>query len=98
MIIVIILVIVICVVQLHSLLGTLEMQTSRGRSGHFALFNCWILGHTKYNGVQRIYCDPFPNKKFYGAHRMDLVFVCPPGVQARGFVMTPDSVWYFVVC
>ena len=25
---------------------------------------------------------------------MDLVFVRPPGVQAGGFVLTPDSVWY----
>ena len=80
--------------QLHSLLETLEMQTSRDRSGHFALYNCLILGHTKYKGVQRIYCDPFPKKKFYGANRMDLVFVRPPGVQPGGFVLTPDSVWY----
>ena len=70
------------------------MQTSYKRSGHFALYNCLTLGHTKYEGVQRIYCDPFPNKKFYGTNRMDLVFVRPPGVQPGGFVVTPDSVWY----
>ena len=39
-----------------------------------------ILGNTKYKGVQRIFCDPFPNKTFYGTNRMDLVFVRPPGV------------------
>ena len=33
------------------------------RSGHFALYNCLTLGHTKYKGVQRIYCNPFPRKK-----------------------------------
>ena len=25
---------------------------------------------------------------------MNLVFVCPPGVQPGGFVLTPDVVWY----
>ena len=70
------------------------MQTTRLRPGHFALYNCMILSHTKYEGVQRIHCDPFPNKKFYGTHRMDPVFVRPPGVEPRGFVLTPASVWY----
>ena len=81
-------------VQLNSLLRTLELKTSRKRTGHFALYNCMILGHTKYEGVQRVYCDPFPRKLFYGSNRMDLVFVRPPGVQPGGFTPTPDSVWY----
>jgi len=58
------------------------------------LYNYLVLGHTKYEGVQRIYCDPFPNKKFYSNHRMDLVFVRPPVVQPGGFFLIPDSVWY----
>ena len=70
------------------------MQTSRQRTGHFALYNCMVLAHTKYEGVQRIYCDPFPNKTFYSTHRMDPVFVRPSGVDPGGFVLTPASVWY----
>ena len=27
------------------------MQTTRDRSGHFALFNCLILGHTKHKTI-----------------------------------------------
>ncbi len=26
--------------------------------------NCVLLGHTKYKGVQLIYCNPFPAKQF----------------------------------
>ena len=80
--------------QLHSLLETLELQTTHKRRGHFALYNCLVLGNTKYPGVQRIYCDPFPKKTFYSRNRMDLVIVRPPGVAPGGFVLCPDSVWY----
>ena len=78
--------------QLHSLLETLQMQTSRDSSGHFALFNCLMLGHTKYKGVQRIYCDPFPKKGSTAPTEWTLsssVLL----VYSRGFVLTPDSVW-----
>ena len=53
-----------------------------------------IRRHTKYKGVQRVSCDPFPKKFFYGSNRMDLVFVRPPGVQPGGFTLTSDSVRY----
>ena len=43
-----------------ALLGTLEFQQSAKRKGHFALYNCLVLGHTKYKGVQRVYSNPFP--------------------------------------
>ena len=41
--------------QVNALLQTLELQESAQRKGHFALFNCLVLGHTKYRGVQRVY-------------------------------------------
>jgi hypothetical protein len=37
----------------------LELKHSAQRKGHFALCNCLVLGHTKYNGVQRVYCNHF---------------------------------------
>ena len=80
--------------QVNALLQTLELQESAQRKGHFALFNCLVLGHTKYRGVQRVYCNPFPTKMFYGSHRMDLVMIRPPGIDNGAFVVSPESVWY----
>ena len=70
------------------------MQDSAQHRGHFALYNCLVLGHTKFPGVQRIYCSPFPAKKFYGSHRLDPVFIRPPGINKGAFVVSPDTVWY----
>jgi hypothetical protein len=81
-------------VQVTALLGTLEFQESARRKGHFALFNCLVLGHTKYKGVQRVYCNPFPAKPFQGSHRLDMVIIRPPGIDNGGFVVSPDTVWY----
>ena len=53
--------------QVDALLKTLELQESAQRKGRFSLFNCLVLGHTKYNGVQRVYCNPFPSEMFVGA-------------------------------
>ena len=39
------------IVQVTALLATLELQESARRKGHFALYNCLVLGHTKYSGV-----------------------------------------------
>ncbi len=61
--------IMIIVCQITAFLQTLEPQDSARHKGHFALYNCLVLGHTKYMGVQRIYCNPFPAKPFYGSHR-----------------------------
>jgi hypothetical protein len=72
----------------------LELQESAKRKGHFALYNCLVLGHTKHKGVQRVYCNPFPNKMFYGSHRMDPVIIRPPGVDNGAFVVSPATVWY----
>ena len=80
--------------QVDALLKTLELQESAERKGHFALFNCLVLGHTKYRGVQRVYCNPFPAKMFYGSHRMDPVMIRPPGIDNGAFVVSPESVWY----
>ncbi len=48
---------------ISSLLQILEMQDSAQHKGHLALYNCLVLGHTKFPGVQRIYCNPFPAKR-----------------------------------
>ena len=53
-----------------------------------------MLGHTKYNGVQRVYCNPFPAKPCYGSHLLDLVVIRPPGIDNGAFVVSPDTVWY----
>ncbi len=65
--------------QVTALLRTLEFQQSAKRKGHFALYNCLVLGHTKYNGVQRVYCNPFLAKPFYSCHCLDMVMIRPPG-------------------
>ena len=54
--------------QVTALLGTLEFQESAKRKGHFALYNCLVLGHTKYKGVQQVYCNPFPAKPVHCSH------------------------------
>jgi hypothetical protein len=63
-----------------ALLKTLEFQESASSKGHFALYNCLVLGHTKYNGVQRIYCNPFSAKPFQGSHRLDMVMIRLQGI------------------
>ena len=82
------------ILQVDALLKTLELQESAQRKGHFALFNCLVIGHTKYKGVQRVYCNPFPAKPFHGSHRLDLVMIRPPGIDNGAFVVSPNSVWY----
>ena len=80
--------------QVTALLQTLEVQDSAKRRGHFALFNCLVLGHTKYKGVHRVYCNLFPKKMFYGSHRMDPIIIRPPGIDNGAFVVSPETVWY----
>jgi hypothetical protein len=82
------------ILQVDALLKTLELHGSAQHKGHFSLFNCLVIGHTKYKGVQRVYCNPFPAKTFHGSHRMDLVMIRPPGIENGAFVVSPDSVWY----
>ncbi len=62
--------------------------------GSFALFNCLVLGHTKHNGAQLVYSNPFPAKLFHGSHRLDIVMIRPPGIDNGAFVLSPDTVWY----
>ncbi len=76
---------------------TLELQESAKPKGHFALFNCLVLGHAKYKGVQRVYCNAFSKKTFYGSHRMDPVIIRPPGIDYGAFVVWPETVWYACV-
>ncbi len=82
------------ILQVDALLTTLELQGSAQRKGHFGLLNCLVIGHTKYKGVQCVYCNPFPAKPFHGSHRLDLVMIRPPGIDNGAFVVSPDSVWY----
>ena len=86
--------IIVVIVQVNALLETLDFTESAERKGHFSLYNCLVLGHTKYNGVQRVYCNPFSAKQFYGSHRLDLVMIRPPGVDHGAFEVSSDSVWY----
>jgi hypothetical protein len=79
--------------QVNALLEILELKDSAQRKSHFVLYNCLVLGHTKYNGVQLVYCNPFPAKPLYGSHQLDLVMIRPPGIDNGAFVVTPDSVW-----
>ena len=82
------------ILQVTALLATLELQDSARRKGHFAVYNCLVLGHTKYSGVQRVYCNPFLTKMFYGSHRIDPVMIRPPGIDNGAFVV---SIWYACV-
>ena len=82
------------ILQVDALLKTLELHGSAQHKGHFSLFNCLVIGHTKYKGVQRVYCNPFPAKPFHGSHRLDLVMIRLPGIDNGAFVVSPDSVWY----
>jgi hypothetical protein len=72
----------------------MELQDSAKRQGPFALFNCLVLGHTKYNGVQQVYCNPCPAKTFHGSHHLDIVMIRPPGINNGAFVVSPDTIWY----
>jgi hypothetical protein len=85
---------VLIILQVDALLKTLELQESAQHKGQFGLFNCVVIGHTKYKGVQRVYCNLFPAKSFHGSHRLDLVMIRPPGIDNGAFVVSPDSVWY----
>jgi hypothetical protein len=62
--------------------------------GHFALYNCLVLGHSKYTGVERVYCNPFFAKPFHSSHRLDMVMIRPLGIDNGAFVVSPDTVWY----
>ena len=77
---------------------TFELQELAKRKGHFAvkfaLYNCLVLGHTRYKGVQQVYCNPFPSKMFHGSHCMDSVMIRQQGVDNGAFVVSPETVWY----
>ncbi len=73
---------------------TLELQDSAKRKGRAALFNCLVLGHTKYNSVRRVNCNPFPEKTLNGRHRLGIVMIRPSGVDNGAFVVSPETVWY----
>jgi hypothetical protein len=62
--------------QCHLKTLELPVQESGQHKGHFvAHLNCLVLGHTKYKGVQLVYCNLFPEKQFHGSHRLDLVMI-----------------------
>jgi hypothetical protein len=65
-----VIVIIVIILQVNALRDILESTDSAQRKGHFALSNCLVLGHTKLNGVQRVYCNQFPVKPIYGSHRL----------------------------
>jgi hypothetical protein len=61
------------ILQVHALFGTLELHNLARSKSYLALYNCLVLGHTKYNEVQWMYCNPFPQKPVYESQRLDLV-------------------------
>jgi hypothetical protein len=75
---------------------TARISRMQGSMGHFALCNCLGLGHTKYKGVQRVYCNQFPTTQLNGSHpsQLDLVMILPPGIDNRASVVSPGTVWY----
>ncbi len=76
-------------------IGAARFSPTQGSlNRHFALYNGLVLGHTMYTGVQRIYCNPFPAKPFYGSHRLDPVMIWPQGIDNGAFVVSPETVWY----
>ena len=80
--------------QVRALLDTLlEVNSNRSR-GHINIFFTLLLGHTQYQGHQRIYCFPFPKKKMRTTNSQDMVFVRPPGISSGGFQLRTDNVWY----
>jgi hypothetical protein len=86
---------IICIiVQVSALLEKLEFQESARHKGHFALYNCLVLGHTKYNGVQLVYSNLFPAKPFHCSHRLDMVMIRQQGNNIGVFVVSPDTVWF----
>jgi hypothetical protein len=91
-----VIVIIVVILQVNALLETLDLKESVQRKGHSGLYNCLVLGHTKHNGVQLVYCNPFPAKPLYGSYRLDLVMIRPPGTVTdnSAFVVTRDPVWY----
>ena len=60
--------------------------------GHFALYDCLVLGHTKYTGVQWIYCNPFPAKQFYCSYRLDPVMIRPLGIDNGALAVSTETV------
>ena len=68
------------------------MLSSHDGSGHIRIYGTLALGHTQYEGYQRIQCWPFSKRRHYGYNREDFVFIRPPGVES--FLLSPDSVWY----
>ncbi len=77
-----------------------DMQDSAKCKGHFALYNCLVLGHTKYTGPEfrgfTAICflqNDFILKTI-SSHRMDLVMIWPPGIDDGAFVLSPETVWY----
>ncbi len=75
--------------QVTALLKTQEFQESASSKDHFALYNCLVLRHIKYNGFQLIYCNPFPTKPFHCSHRLDMVMIRQLGINNGAFVVSP---------
>jgi hypothetical protein len=92
--IILFIVIIHIIFHVTALLKTLAFQESASSKGHFALYNGLVLGHTKYNGVQWIYCNPFPSKPFHCSHRLDMVMIRLQGIYNGAFVVSPDTMWY----
>jgi hypothetical protein len=84
--------------MVQALLRTLELQQLAKLKGRFALHNGLVLEHIKYSGGQQVYSDPFPKKRFFICHRMDLIMIRPPGIEAGAFIVSPISILNALFC
>jgi hypothetical protein len=84
------------ILQVDALLQTLELRESAQHKGQFALQLFAAGSHQVQRGAagSTVYCNPFPEKQFYGSHRLDLVMIGPPGIHNGAFLVSPDTVWY----
>ena len=79
--------------QLNVLLRRIKLRVFQQHTRHFRLFNV-LVGHTKHSCAQRVYCEPFPNRKYHKSHRQDHMLGRPPGMQRGNLILSADAVFY----
>ena len=52
------------------------------------------IGHSEFEGSQRVYAWSFPHKKFRDFNHQDPVLLLPAGADRATFHPDPDNVWY----
>jgi hypothetical protein len=54
------------ILQINALLDLLEWKESAGSKGHFALYKCLVIGHTKHNGIPGTLAIPLGGRPHIG--------------------------------